>query len=386
MPVGFVAVAIFCAAAALSFVLAMYCFPGGYNPLMRMLSALGRTEVRLVEWPWSHHLFVAGMFFSSLAVVSAVRRAGLSRWGAALNVAGLLWIALVPEDVSQILHDAGCWLAALGGGVMLFAWHRTEPARHIRRAWTIALVLPIAAMALALVLHALNVVPFAPLVTTLQKIVIISFAAWLLCLSAKNAGRGARIAGTVFLGVPLLLAAFLLLRSNDCSVDGLLKEADGGGTLSLPDAADVPRVLPLSDDEFAALAWLERVTGPLGAEDEREWWDIGGTQHGIFSKRYHLAFAGYAAAAVGMRGDAEVRARVGKVIGNGLERMIRSDVWCYSQSKSYWGKKPWAPDPCYRENVMYTGHLLHLLAYFELFTGDRRYHREGGGWDFVSGI
>ena len=84
-----------------------------------------------------------------------------------------------------------------------------------------------------------------------------------------------------------------------------------------------------------------------------------------------------------MRGDAEVRARVGKVIGNCLERMIRSDVWCYSQSKSYWGKKPWAPDPCYRENVMYTGHLLHLLAYFELFTGDRRYHREGGGWDFV---
>ena len=32
---------------------------------------------------------------------------------------------------------------------------------------------------------------------------------------------------------------------------------------------------------------------------------------------------------------------------------------------------------------MYTGHLLHLLALYELFTGDRRYHREGGGWDFV---
>ena len=71
MPAGFVAVAIFCAAAALSFVLAMYCFPGGYNPLMRMLSALGRTEVRLVERPWSHYLFMAGMFFAMLAVASA---------------------------------------------------------------------------------------------------------------------------------------------------------------------------------------------------------------------------------------------------------------------------------------------------------------------------
>ena len=55
----------------------------------------------------------------------------------------------------------------------------------------------------------------------------------------------------------------------------------------------------------------------------------------------------------------------------------------YSQSDGYWGRKPWAPDPCRRENVMYTGHLLHLLALYEAFSGDRRYHRDGGGWDFV---
>ena len=59
MPAGFAAVAILCTAALLSFVLAMHCFPGGYNPAMRVLSALGRTEVRLVEWPWSHYLFMA---------------------------------------------------------------------------------------------------------------------------------------------------------------------------------------------------------------------------------------------------------------------------------------------------------------------------------------
>ena len=179
----------FGACAAVTFVLAMHCFPGGYNPAMRMLSALGRTEVQLVKWPWSHHLFVSGMLFSILAVVSSARRAGLSRWGIALNVAGLLWIALVPENVSQILHNVGCWLAAAGGAVMLFAWRREVPTRHVRRAWTIALVLPIAAMALALVLHALKVVPFAPLVTSLQKLVILSFAAWLLFLSAKGARR-----------------------------------------------------------------------------------------------------------------------------------------------------------------------------------------------------
>ena len=46
-------------------------------------------------------------------------------------------------------------------------------------------------MALALVLHSLKAVPFAPLVTTLQKVVILSFSAWLLFLSAKNAGYAA---------------------------------------------------------------------------------------------------------------------------------------------------------------------------------------------------
>ena len=376
MLAGFAAVPFFGGLAAAAFVLAMHCFPGGYNPLMRMLSALGRTEVRLVEWPWSHHLFVSGMFFAVLAVASAVRRAGLSRWGAALNIAGLAWIALVPEDVSMLLHNVGCWLAALGGGVMLFAWRRAEPTRRIRRAWTLALVLPIAAMAGALVLHSLRIVPFAPLVTTLQKIVILSFVAWLLVLSARGASKSAVVASAVWLLLPAALAAVLFLRPKGPSLADILAEVPEG-------AADVSRATPVTEDELAGLAWLEFVTGPLGAEDEREWWDIGGTQHGIFAKRYNIAFAGYAAAAIGMRGDAEVQKRVGKVLGNCIERILRTDVWAYSQAASYWGKKPWAPDPCYRENVMYTGHLLHLLAYFELFTGDRRYHREGGGWDFV---
>jgi hypothetical protein len=183
-------------------------------------------------------------------------------------------------------------------------------------------------MALALVLHALKVVPFAPLVTTLQKIVILSFAAWLLFLSAQKASKGAIAASVVWLALPVVLATGLFLRPVGPTVADLIAEAPES-------AADAPRILPLSDDEFAALAWLEYVTGPLSAEEEHEWWNIGGTQHGIFSKRYHLAFAGYAAAAIGMRGDAEVKKRVGKVLGYCIERMIRSEVWCYSQSKSY---------------------------------------------------
>ena len=139
--------------------------------------------------------------------------------------------------------------------------------------------------------------------------------------------------------------------------------------------------MPLCAEEREALAFLEHVTGLLPAAEENAWWDIGGTQHGIFAKRYNIAFAGYAAAVIGMRGDAETTNRVGRILGNCVERFLRRDVWAYSQSKSYWGQKPWAPDPCYRENVMYTGHLLHLLALYEWFTHDRRYW--DAGFDFV---
>ena len=373
---SFALVAFFGASAAASFLLAMHTFPGGYSPAMQMLSALGRTEVRLVECPWSSFLFIAGMLFSSIAVASAAVLARLSACGALLNIAGLAWIAFVPENVDMALHDCGCYLAATGGGVMLFAWRKREMSSLVRRAWTAALVLPVASMALALMLHALGAVPFAPLVTSLQKVVILSFSAWLLFVSARMAGRGARVAGVVFLCVPVIAAAYALMRPAGLSFADILKDAPA-------DTADPPASIPLTDDELAALAWLEHVTGKMSAPEERDWWDGGASQCGIFATRYNVAFAGYAAAAIGMRGDADVRSRVGKILGNCIGRMLETDVWAYSQLDGYWGRKPWVPDPCYRENVMYSGHLLHLLAYYEVFSGDRGYHREGHGWDFV---
>ena len=137
----------------------------------------------------------------------------------------------------------------------------------------------------------------------------------------------------------------------------------------------------LSADEAAALRWLDHVAGPLPPDAEKDWWHIGGTQHGLFAKRYSIAFCGYAAAAVGMRGGEAERQVAGRILANCLSRYLKREVWAYAMSKSYWGTKPWAPDPCYRENVMYTGHLLQLLALYETFTGDTRYWSEG--FDFV---
>ena len=138
---------------------------------------------------------------------------------------------------------------------------------------------------------------------------------------------------------------------------------------------------PLCADERSALRWLDHVTGNLPADEEKSLWDIGGTQHGILAKRYHIAFCGYAAAALGMRGSPDDTNTVSRILGNCIGRLLKNDAWCYSQSKNYWGEKPWAPDPCYRENVMYTGHLLQTLALYEFFSGDTRYWKDG--FDFV---
>ena len=334
------------------FALAAFHFPGGgYNPLTRMLSALGRTEVCSVRYPPSHFLFVAGMLAGAWGVLAIARRQDLSRWGAAFNVGGLLAIALVPETVSMPFHNAGCWLATAGGGLMLVRWFRQEPAMRTRLVWTVALLLPLLAIGSGLVLHGLHAVPFAPWVPTAQKGVILSFVLWLLFLSIRPA----------FAAVGRRLCILAL-------VTGCAAVSRAGTT-------------PPCEDERAGLRFLDFVSAPMSAADEKAWWDIGGRQFGLFSKRYHIAFSGYAAAAIGMRGTDGERRTVGKILDNCIKRILRRDAWAYSQSKKYWGAKPWAPDPCYRENVMYTGHLLQLLALYETFTHDTKYWTQG--FDFV---
>ena len=62
-----------------------------------------------------------------------------------------------------------------------------------------------------------------------------------------------------------------------------------------------------------------------------------------------------------------------------IGRMLEKETWDYV--KAHWLDKPWFPDPCREENVMFTGHLLQLIALYEAFTGDFRYRDPG--FDFV---
>jgi len=362
----------------------MLVYPGGgYNPCLRMLSALGRVVACDVERPLCHYLFIGGMV---AAVFTLVRvwphllaqetvpwRRLIFAAGAALNAVGLLVIACAPEDVSWFVHNVGCWCAALGGAAILLLRCRRSRADLV---WMLGLGGIAVSMGVCLALHAVRVLPFAPCVPTLQKVLIGGFAAWVLWTTRAWATSSERRLARI-LAVALALMGALVVWHEGPARGDLVR-----GRAEVQSARPVPgRGAPLCADERAALRFLDHVCGELPPQEEARWWNIGGTQHGLFAKRYNIAFAGYAAAALGMRGDARERAAAGRVLGACIARYLRRDVWAYSMSRSYWGRKPWAPDPCFRENVMYTGHLLHLLALYEAFTGDTRYWTEG--FDFV---
>ncbi len=180
------------------FAAAMVCCPGGgYNPLLRMLSYLGRTEIKGVDYPLAHYLFTLGMAAGAGATLyfapyfrteaTSPRRSEILGWCAAACAGGLLLIAAVPENVNMLGHNMGCWFAFLGGLAMLLAVSNTPPGRR-----ALFCLFPIAAaFALANVLHARKVVPFSPAVPSTQKFVIVAFMLWQVTAAVRIARRGA---------------------------------------------------------------------------------------------------------------------------------------------------------------------------------------------------
>ena len=176
------------------FLAAMLVCPGGnYNPLIRMLSYLGRTVIKDVYYPLSHYLFTLGMAVGAAATLyfapyfraeaTTPRRRAVVSWGAAACAGGLLLIASVPENVNMFGHNAGCWIAFLGGLAMLLALANTPPGRRA----LFCLVPGAVLFGLATLLHALKVIPFSPAVPSMQKVVIVSFMAWQLTAAFRAA-------------------------------------------------------------------------------------------------------------------------------------------------------------------------------------------------------
>ena len=179
--------------AFLLFGVAMFLYPGAYNPCMKMLSVLGRTHAEGVDYPACHYLFSAGLVVSAFAAAcfypaltcfaKSARGKAWIRWGGAVNAAGLLIITLVPENVNNLYHNAGCVAAVGGGGVVLLTLTsgRNNPRvpAAARWGWLVWCVLLVGVFGTFQLCHRFKVLPYAPYVPTCQKLLILTFAAWL---------------------------------------------------------------------------------------------------------------------------------------------------------------------------------------------------------------
>jgi len=179
------------------FVAAAWRMPGGpYQPTRRMLSYLGRITLNGQNYAPSHFLFGFGLIIAVLAVAIfypalgvLVRRRWqkvLISWSGAVHCAGLLIIFFVPEDLSMLQHNAGCSLAVAGAAVTALVICRYSRRLGVKVrvgacAWMLALT---AVFCMFLLLHKLRICPFAPYVPTCQKLLIVTYLAWLACLAA----------------------------------------------------------------------------------------------------------------------------------------------------------------------------------------------------------
>lgn len=188
------------ALAFLLFFLAMFfCVGPTYNPCMRMLSYLGRTRLHGVDYPACHYLFtfslamsagIVALFYPALSCfVKGARQKAWFLWGGALNTAGLLTIALIPENVQMLFHNVGCVAAAAGGGVavLVLTPERNNPLvpRAARWGWLAWSCVLVAVFETFLLCHRFKLLPFAPYVPTCQKVLILTFVAWLVDYAAR---------------------------------------------------------------------------------------------------------------------------------------------------------------------------------------------------------
>jgi hypothetical protein len=138
------------------------------------------------------------------------------------------------------------------------------------------------------------------------------------------------------------------------------------------------RPAPLTDEEIAFQRYLSSITWQLPRDRWYPTWDVGGNQVGVHTIRFFAAFSGYAAAAIGMRTPA-YPGLTRRILLSAIEHVLDRRAWSYVEL--LWSDEPWFPDPAAHQNIMYTGHVLQLMALYEALSGDARFRT--AGFDFV---
>lgn len=146
----------------------------------------------------------------------------------------------------------------------------------------------------------------------------------------------------------------------------------------------------LTDAELGHLRNLVSLAG----QDLDDWsgWE-GRDQKGMEAYRYQIAFMTYALALQQYHSVPAYRDLYRDTMDRLIERMLEKPVWEFweevSQSSAkfdpdYEGPRPAQRDPVGDKNIMYSGHVIHMIALYEMLFGDERWSEPGAitfRWD-----
>ncbi|KAM0420298.1 hypothetical protein ACHAPT_011959 [Fusarium lateritium] len=135
---------------------------------------------------------------------------------------------------------------------------------------------------------------------------------------------------------------------------------------------------------------LDGEWGLMGGQDPDQEW---GTAY-----RYQLSCMAYAAGAAHFHRLPAMRSMFKTLMERIINKMLRKEVWTYWYLLSQSGvkcdpdieemRKPWA-DPCLKENIMYSGHLLMMISLYAMLFADDKYDAPGSlsfDWDPIWGM
>jgi hypothetical protein len=158
---------------------------------------------------------------------------------------------------------------------------------------------------------------------------------------------------------------------------GFAVAADAG-----PAAIDATHYPSLSDKEIGHLRWIVK----LAEQPPGDWSHMGGAEPGqenMEAYRYQLGFMTYFLALAQYHKTPAYREVYQRAMDRLIQKMVRKDVWSYWPEVSKGGKaydpdlKEFGPgwiDPVRDQNIMYSGHLLHMLGLYKMLYRDAKYH------------
>jgi hypothetical protein len=153
------------------------------------------------------------------------------------------------------------------------------------------------------------------------------------------------------------------------------------GTLPVK-AGDYPA---LSDKEIGHVRWMVK----LAQQPPGDWSYMGGAEEGqewLEAYRYQLAFMTYALALAQYHKTPAYRELYQAALDRFIQKMSRRDVWAFWAESSKGGKKfnpalnekgqGWL-DPVADKNIMYSGHLIHMVELYQMLYRDKKFDKPG---------